>query len=150
MPFWVLEVLQALLLVAIALGLQRVIRRSGRAYAAELFDHSPKIGESFVLLSDIALYLIFAAYALFNISIESGRTDATAADLAEVVASVGGIALVIGILHLLNIVFLPVLAGIMGGSRRSAAPGAVPSSTAGRLQGRAGAVNVTVTLQEVA
>lgn len=150
MPFWMLEVVQAVLLVGLALGVQRAIRRSGRAYATEVFEHSPKIGEAFVLLADIGLYLIFAAYTLFNVSIESGRTNATAADFGEIVASVGGIALIIGILHLLNIVFLPLLAGLMGGTaRRHNEPGAGLSSS-GRLQGRTGAVNVTVTLQEAA
>ena len=147
MKFWMLEVLQAVLLVGLALGVQRAIRRSGRAYAAELFEHSPKIGEAFVLLSDIGLYLIFAAYTLFNVSIESGRTNAKAPDFAELVASVGGIALVIGILHMVNIVFLPLLAGLMGGTRRESGPG--PSSSH-QLQGRAGAVNVTITLEEAA
>jgi hypothetical protein len=147
MPFWMLEVIQALVLVLLALGVQRAIRRSGHAYAAELFEHSPKIGAAFVLLSDIGLYLIFAAYTLFNVSIESGRTNAAASDFGEVVASVGGIALIIGILHMVNIVFLPLLAGIMGGTGlRHDEPGGVSSS--GRLQGRTGAVNVTVTLQE--
>src|SRR5688572_23405702 len=95
MTWWMLEVAQFIGLVALAIGLQRLIRRRGKAYVDQLFTHAPAVGAAFVLLADIALYLIFAAYALFNIGLERESNTVSSGEVEAVIYSVAGIALVI-------------------------------------------------------
>ena len=66
MPWWILELATTLVLVAIALWLGPFIKRFGRAYAADVFHDNPLTGKSFLVLTDIVYYLIFAAYILLT------------------------------------------------------------------------------------
>ena len=121
MPWWILEVGTNLALLAIALWLGPFIKRFGRAYAADVFHDNPLTGKSYIVLTDIVYYLIFTAYILFTI-----RVDAPAyyqgevhADLVKVeLVRIGGILLIIGILHGLNLVIMPVLGRLFSLNRR--------------------------------
>ena len=64
MPWWILELGTTLVLVAIAVWLGPFIKRFGRAYAADVFHDNPLTGKSYIVLTDIVYYLIFAAYIL--------------------------------------------------------------------------------------
>ncbi len=66
MPWWILEVTTTLVLVAIAVWLGPFIKRFGRAYAADVFHDNPLTGKSYIVLTDIVYYLIFAAYILMT------------------------------------------------------------------------------------
>ena len=66
MPWWILEVATTLVLVAIAVWLGPFIKRFGRAYAADVFHDNPLTGKSYIVLTDIVYYLIFAAYILMT------------------------------------------------------------------------------------
>ena len=68
MDWWILEVLTTALLVAIAFWLGPLIKRFGRSYAADVFRANPRTGKSFVMLTDVAYYLIFFAYILFTVT----------------------------------------------------------------------------------
>ena len=46
------------------------IKRFGKSYAADVFRANPRTGKSFIVLTDIAYYLIFFAYILFTVSFE--------------------------------------------------------------------------------
>jgi hypothetical protein len=125
MPWWILEVATNAVLLAVALWLGPFIKRFGRAYAADVFHDNPLTGKSYIVLTDIVYYLIFAAYILFSVHFApqqgwgneiSGRV--TAEQLTFEVARVGGILLVIGILHGLNIVLMPVLGRLFSLNRR--------------------------------
>lgn len=126
MPWWVLEIATTLGLVAIALWLGPFIKRFGRAYAADVFHDNPMTGKSYIVLTDIVYYLIFAAYILFTVRFEPQadwgmlRADQTvnAAQLKFEVERLGGILLIIGILHGLNIVLMPVLGRLFSLNRR--------------------------------
>ena len=129
MPWWILEVAVTLVLVAIAVWLGPFIKRFGRAYAADVFHDNPLTGKSYIVLTDIVYYLIFAAYILFGVRF-APQADwnndvsglVTAEQLAVSAARVGGILLVIGILHGVNIVLMPVLGRLFSLNRRVPGP----------------------------
>ncbi|MEO7447476.1 MAG: hypothetical protein ABI336_04310 [Humibacillus sp.] len=124
MPWWILEVATTLVLVAIALWLGPFIKRFGRAYAADVFHDNPQTGKSYIVLTDIVYYLIFTAYILFTAQLTppAGYAAATATVTAEqltvTLTRLGGILLIIGVLHGLNIVLMPVLGRLFSLNRR--------------------------------
>lgn len=121
MDWWVLELVTDAALVAIALLLGPFIKRFGKTYAADVFRANPGTGKSFIVLTDFAYYLIFAAYVLFTVSFEhTGDWAATvnAAQLKDEVARIGGIVLIIGILHGVNLLALPVMGRLLTLNRR--------------------------------
>ena len=73
MPWWILEVATTLVLVAMAVWLGPFIKRFGRAYAADVFHDNPLTGKSYIVLTDIVYYLIFAAYILFSVHFSPQR-----------------------------------------------------------------------------
>jgi hypothetical protein len=82
-----------------------------------------------LVLTDIVCYLIFAAYILFMVRFapqECWNNDVsglvTAQQMASSAARVGGIPLVIGLLHGLNIVLMPVLGRLFSLNRRVPGP----------------------------
>ncbi len=125
MPWWILELGTTLVLVAIAVWLGPFIKRFGRAYAADVFHDNPLTGKSYIVLTDIVYYLIFTAYILFSVHFSPQRdwhNDisglVTAEQLTFSAARIGGILLIIGILHGLNIVLMPVLGRLFSLNRR--------------------------------
>ena len=128
MPWWVLELATTLTLVGIALWLGPFIKRFGRAYAADVFHDNPSTGKSYIVLTDIVYYLIFSAYILFTVTFEPRDEwlaldgTATAGQLTFEVARVGGILLIIGILHGLNLVLMPILGRLFSLNRRLPSP----------------------------
>lgn len=143
MDWWVLEAAQVVALLVLAVFLQRVLRRSGAGYVEELFKETPQIGRAFVLLADIGLYLIFAAYTLFNVQLRSDAPRVNAGQGEEVVYSIAGIALIVGILHLVNVVFLPLLSGLLAGRTK----GQGVEGEGSVLSGRLGSLLVRVSLE---
>ena len=129
MPWWILEVAVTLVLVAMAVWLGPFIKRFGRAYAADVFHDNPLTGKSYIVLTDIVYYLIFAAYILFGVHF-APQADwhndlsglVTAEQLAFSAARIGGILLIIGILHGINIVLMPVLGRLFSLNRRVPGP----------------------------
>jgi hypothetical protein len=121
MPWWILEVATTLVLVAIALWLGPFIKRFGRAYAADVFHDNPLTGKSYIVLTDIVYYLIFSAYILFTVRVDAPsyyRGDVHP-DLVKVeLVRIGGILLIIGVLHGLNLVIMPVLGRLFSLNRR--------------------------------
>ena len=116
MDWWVLELLTDALLIGLLLWLGPFIKRFGRSYAADVFRNNPRTGKSFIVLMDVAYYLIFSAYILFTMSFEAaGSWDQTvnASQLKSEVARVGGILLIVGILHGLNVLTLPVMGRLL-------------------------------------
>lgn len=125
MPWWILELATTLVLIAIALWLGPFIKRFGRAYAADVFHDNPLTGKSYIVLTDIVYYLIFAAYIMFTVQFapQAGwdneyTGEVTAQQLRSEVARIGGILLVIGILHGLNIILMPALGRLFSLNRR--------------------------------
>ncbi len=121
MDWWVLELFTNVLLVAVALWLGPLIKRFGKSYAADVFRANPRTGKSFIVLTDIAYYLIFFSYVLFTVSFQlKGGWEETVggAQLQHEVARIGGILLILGVLHGLNLIALPVMGRLLTLNRR--------------------------------
>ena len=125
MPWWILELATNLALVGIAVWLGPFIKRFGRAYAADVFHDNPLTGKSYIVLTDIVYYLIFSAYIMFTVKFappadwnNAFSGIVTAEQLGYEVARIGGILLIIGVLHGLNIVLMPVLGRLFSLNRR--------------------------------
>ena len=121
LPWWTLELATNAVLVALAFWLGPFIKRFGRAYAADVFHDNPMTGKSYIVLTDIVYYLIFAAYVLFTVSFEpadSWGLYVNAAQVKDECMRLGGILLIIGILHGANLVLLPVLGRLFSMNRR--------------------------------
>jgi hypothetical protein len=130
MDWWILELLTTAVLVGIALWLGPFIRRFGRSYAADVFRANPRTGKSFIVLADIAYYLIFTAYVLFTVRFEPDAgwgQFVSAGQLQYETARVGGILLIIGVLHGANLLILPAIGRLFTLNRRlDEATGASP------------------------
>lgn len=123
--WWVLEVATVTALVVLALWLGPFIKRFGRAYAADVFHDNPLTGKSYLVLADIVYYLIFTAYILFTVNFQrepTWATTVTAIQLQETAVRIGGILLVMGVLHGVNLVLMPVLGRVFSLNRRLSAP----------------------------
>ena len=116
MDWWILELITVAVLVVIAFWLGPLIKRFGRSYAADVFRGNPRTGKSFIMLTDVAYYLIFFSYILFTVSFEpKGAWDDTvnAAQLQHETARLAGILLIIGVLHSANLLALPVMGRLL-------------------------------------
>ncbi|HEY5978011.1 MAG TPA: hypothetical protein VIT41_00110 [Microlunatus sp.] len=121
LPWWTLELATNAVLIALAFWLGPFIKRFGRAYAADVFHDNPMTGKSYIVLTDIVYYLIFAAYVLFTVNFEpadSWGLYVTAAQVKDECMRLGGILLIIGVLHGANLVLLPVLGRLFSMNRR--------------------------------
>jgi hypothetical protein len=121
MSWWVLELITfgGLVLALVVLG--PLIKRFGRSYAADVFRANPRTGKSYIVLMDIAYYLIFSAYILFTTVFEQqdGWTQTVNADqLRYASLRIGGMMLIMGILHGANVLSLPIIGRLLGLGRR--------------------------------
>jgi hypothetical protein len=121
MPWWLLELIANAVLIGIVLTLGPLIKRYGKSYAADVFVANPRTGKSYLVLMDIAYYLIFGAYILFTASFEQGSDWAetvNAAQLKVETARIGGMLLLMGLLHGLNVITLPIIGRLLSLNRR--------------------------------
>jgi hypothetical protein len=119
--WWVLELIVALVLVAIVVVLGPLIKRFGRSYAADVFRGNPRTGKAYLVLMDFAYYLIFGAYILFTLRFEPDTGWAETVNARQLEASVvriGGMLLLMGVLHGLNVLSLPVIGRLFTVNRR--------------------------------
>ena len=116
MDWWILELITAAVLVAIVIVLGPFIKRFGRSYAAEVFRANPSTGKSFIVLMDFAYYLIFGAYVLFTLAFQqqsSWAPTVAAAQLKDETMKVAGIFLLMGVLHGVNLLILPIIGRLL-------------------------------------
>ena len=121
MDWWILELVWFLGMVGLALWLGPFIRRFGKAYAADVFRANPRTGKSFIVLMDVAYYLIFFAYILFTVQFEPASDWEQTVNANQVQACavrLGGILLIVGLLHGLNVLTLPVMGRLFSLNRR--------------------------------
>jgi hypothetical protein len=130
MEWWVIELMTNVVLVSLAVGLGPFIKRFGRAYAADVFRANPRTGKSYLVLTDVAYYLIFTSFVLFTVTFVEPLDWrlSTGAQLKDEVARVGGILLIMGILHAGNVVALPVIGGLLSNNRRLGDQSQVPAA----------------------
>ena len=116
MDWWVLELLTDAVLIGLALWLGPLIKRFGKSYAADVFRGNPRTGKSFIVLTDIAYYLIFISYIMFTMRYAPAANwsqTVNAAQLQHETARIAGILLIIGLLHGLNLLALPVMGRLL-------------------------------------
>ena len=116
MDWWVLELIADGVLIGMALWLGPLIKRFGKSYAADVFRANPRTGKSFIVLTDIAYYLIFLSYIMFTMRYEAAANwtqTVNAAQLQHETARLAGILLIIGVLHGLNLLALPVMGRLL-------------------------------------
>jgi hypothetical protein len=120
MAWWVIELTTDLILVAIVLVLGPLIKRFGRAYAGDIFRGNPRTGKSYLVLMDIAYYLIFTAFILFTVTFSPPiawlpeARDPLGSQLQHQVTRIGGMLLLMGVLHGLNVLSLPLVGRLLG------------------------------------
>ncbi len=116
MSWWVVELVTNVILVAVVVVLGPLIKRFGRSYAGDIFRANPRTGKSYLVLMDVAYYLIFSAFILFTVTFqppsEWQRNLATVFE-AEIVR-LGGMLLLMGLLHGLNVLTLPIIGRLLG------------------------------------
>ncbi len=121
MTWWAIEIGANAVLVAIVVVLGPLIKRFGRAYAGDIFRANPRTGKSYLVLMDIAYYLVFTAYILFTVTLRQRpewRSAPVGAQLEAEIIRIGGILLLMGILHGLNVLSLPLIGRLLGLSRQ--------------------------------
>lgn len=121
MDWWIFEIVTFAVLTAVVGVLGPLIKRFGRAYAADVFRANPRTGKSYLVLMDFAYYMIFGAYILFVLKWEpdTGWADRVNAEQIQgSVVRVGGMVLLMGLLHGLNVLSLPVIGRIFTLNRR--------------------------------
>ncbi len=121
MSWWAVEIVTNVVLLAIVFGLGPLIKRFGRAYAGDIFRANPRTGKSYLVLMDVAYYLIFLAYILFTVAIEQRpewRNASIGTQVEAELIRVGGMLLLMGILHGFNVLTLPLVGRLLGLTRQ--------------------------------
>ena len=116
MDWWILELMWFAGMIGLALWLGPFIRRFGKSYAADVFRANPRTGKSFIVLMDVAYYLIFLAFILFTVQFEpaGGWEETVNADQMRATAvRLGGILLIVGVLHGANVLILPLIGRVL-------------------------------------
>ena len=116
MSWWIFELVTTAILVTTVIMLGPFIKRFGKSYAAEVFRSNPGTGKSFIVLMDIAYYLIFGAYVLFTLVLElpdDWSPTVGATQLKIDTMKVAGILLIMGVLHSLNLLILPIIGRLL-------------------------------------
>jgi hypothetical protein len=117
LSWWVIELITNVILVGLVVFLGPLIKRFGRSYAGDVFRGNPRTGKSYLVLMDVAYYLIFFALILFTVSFQDQWND-VGEQLEAELRRVGGMLLLMGILHGLNVLTLPLVGRLLGLGRQ--------------------------------
>ena len=123
-PWWALELATDAVLVALVVVLGPLIRRFGATYATDVFRANPPTGERFLRLFDIAFYLLFAGYVLATASFgpePPGSVGGLGPALEHAAGRLGGMLLLMGLLHGATIAGLPLIGLLFASSWRRGA-----------------------------
>lgn len=120
-----MELLEWVALIVVLLALGPAIRRFGRGYAADLWSRDSAVPGSLLRLMDVAFYLIGAGYVLMSAQFEFGPeliAERLSGQLAEAAFRIGGLLMMLGILHATTLIVLPAVALIDNATRRGLSP----------------------------
>jgi hypothetical protein len=117
LSWWAIELVTNVILVALVLFLGPLIKRFGRSYAGDVFRGNPRTGKSYLVLMDVAYYLIFFAVILFTVNFQDEWGD-VGAQLEEEFSRIGLMLLLMGVLHGLNVLTLPIVGRLLGLGRQ--------------------------------
>ncbi len=114
----VMELIETVALVALIAVLGPAIRRFGRGYAADLWPATPTTPTALLRLLDVAYFLVFSGFILLTSDPDFGRSGVLVAKQVEQgLNRTAGFLLVMGLLHALTIMALPVVALVSNSTR---------------------------------
>jgi hypothetical protein len=127
----VMELIETIALVAVVAVLGPAIRRFGRGYAADLWPVTPVTATALLRLLDVAYVLIFGGFILMTVDFDFASSNVPAsecllsavdchtvqAQIEDACIRLGGLVLVMGILHAVTIIVLPVVALVSNSTR---------------------------------
>lgn len=125
MSFTALEILVTVVMVGLVIVMGPAIRRFGEMYEHSVFAGNPETGTQVLRLLDIAYYLIFGAFTLMTLMFEPPMElpfwDREFIDqLASQAVRLGGLLMLMGVLHVLLLISLPVVGLVhMANERRA-------------------------------
>jgi len=122
MPFRALEALVSAVMVVVVLAVGPAIRRFGETYEGAVFRASPDTGAQVLRLLDISYYLIFSAYILMSLTFDPLDDFGTglAGSLHAQFVRLGGLLLLMGVLHVVLLLALPVVGLVFSANQRRA------------------------------
>ena len=125
MSFTSLELLVTAVMIAIVAVMGPAIRRFGQTYERAAFTSNPGTGSHVLRLLDIAYYLIFGAFIVMTLMFEPPRDlslfDGLFADqLLFEAERLGGLLLLMGILHVALVLALPIVGLVHSANLRRA------------------------------
>ena len=117
-----MEALEIVVMVSLLLVLGPAIRRFGRGYAQDLWPNNTTMPRSLLRLLDIAYFLVGMGYVLVTTEFQFGDgllDDRLAGQLEAAGMRIGGLLLLLGLLHAATLFVLPIVALIDNSTRRS-------------------------------
>jgi hypothetical protein len=127
MPWWTVEMLTAAILIALVVVLGPLLRRFGTALTLEVFRSNRATSGRFLAVLDIAYFLIFTAFILMstNFAAQADWGGRLADQIELELLRIGGLLLLMGVLHAVTIAVLPVMGLIFAANWRRAARAAL-------------------------
>ncbi len=112
-PRWTMELLEALILIAVTVALGPSIRRFGRNYVDDIFRMGAGTGKRMLDLLDMAYYLVFGGIILVSVSLTNpGAAISLQRGLHETADRFAVFLLAMGFLHATTLAVLPVIGAI--------------------------------------
>lgn len=115
----VFDVLETVALVVLVVVLGPAVRRFGRGYAADLWPSATATATTLIRLLDVAYALVFTGYILLTARFEypALNTELWTDQVADACLRIGGLLLVMGLLHAVTFVVLPFVALVDNSTR---------------------------------
>jgi len=113
-----MELIETAALVLLVAVLGPAIRRFGRGYAGDLWPASPVTATALLRLLDVAYLLVFSGFILMTVEFDFGPSGVVAAEQFQAAGErLGGLVLIMGLLHAATIIVLPVVALVSNSTR---------------------------------
>ncbi len=109
-PAWGIRAIESAILIGLTVALGPAIRRFGVLFVEDVFPSSPDTGARFLRLIDVAYYLVFVGYVLSGIVLRNAGQELPITSLLRTLLDrVGGLLLLMGLLHAATIAVLPLI-----------------------------------------
>ena len=125
-PWWALEALTTAILITLIVVLGPLIRRFGAIFAASVFTAHPPTAQHFLRVLDVAYYLVFTAFVLIETQVTPSEEwlgpSGNAVHVQWLTGRIGGMLLLMGVLHAVTIALLPMLGVVYSSIWRQLTP----------------------------